>query len=319
MSLSNPPVASFDADGKADPASRVNRNRERSRSRRNVLVALAFLAPSLVGFVTFNAGPLIGSMVISLFEWNLISSPSFIGLENYRRMLFDDPRFWTVMSNTFWFVIGSVPVSVVLGLGVALLLNRGLRALPLLRAAYFVPVVVSVVASSLVWIWLFNPSVGLVNVALRAVGVSNPPDWLTSTTWALPALVIVAIWKNVGYNMVIYLAGLKNIPPELQEAMRADGANRLQRLWHLTLPLLRPTTFFILVISVINSFQVFGLALVMTEGGPGLATNTIVYYIYQQGFQNFRMGYAAALGWALFIVVLAITLLQAAVNKRREA
>jgi multiple sugar transport system permease protein len=296
----------------------LRRKSNSRRTRRNTLIALCFIAPSFIGFLAFTVGPLIASLVVSLFDWNLISSPTFVGIGNYVKLFTADPKFMAVLGNTVLFVIGAVPLSVVLGLAVALLLNAKIKFVSIFRAAYFVPVVISVVASALVWKWLFNSDAGVINSVLSAVGVQHPPEWLASTAWALPAVIIVSIWKNVGYNMVIYLAGLKNIPAELLEAAAIDGASRWQQLWYVTVPMLRPTTFFITVISIINSFQVFGLALIMTNGGPGTATNTIVFYIYQQGFQNFSMGYASAIGWVLFALILVVTLVQGAVNRAQE-
>jgi ABC-type sugar transport system permease subunit len=284
----------------------------------NTMVAYYFLLPAIIGFVIFTAFPLVTSLVISLYEWNTLSSPKFIGFGNFIKIFTQDQIFWIALKNTFWYAVGVVPFSIALGLAAALLLNQKIIGIALWRTVYFLPVMTSTVAISLVWKWLYNPDVGLINVVLREIGVQNPPTWLTSTTWALPSIIIVAIWKTIGYNMVIFLAGLQNVPKELYEAAEIDGSSKWNMFWKITLPLLRPTTFFITVISIIHSFQVFGYALIMTEGGPGASTNTLVLYIYQQGFKYFNMGYASAIAWVLFIILLIVTLIQYYVNLRRE-
>lgn len=289
------------------------------KSNKDLPVAVLFLLPSLIGFVIFTGIPIIAALVLSFYDWNLLTTPKFVGLQNYQNLFGSDPIFLKVLWNTLYFVLGSVPLSIILALIVALLLNQKLKAVAFLRAGYFLPVVSSIVAASLVWKWIFNPDFGIVNDFLRMVGISNPPKWITSTVWAMPSIIIVAIWKNVGYNMVIFLAGLQDIPKDLYEAGEIDGANKWQLFWNITLPMLSPTTFFITVISIIGSFQVFGQALVMTEGGPGISTNTIVFYIYQNAFVFFKMGYAAASAWVLFFIILLFTIIQARIGKKRGA
>jgi len=283
------------------------------------MVAYYFLLPSILGFAIFTAIPLVASLVISFYEWNTLSVPRFIGIGNFAKIFTEDQIFWIALKNTFWYAVGVVPFSIALGLAAALLLNQPIMGIALWRTIYFLPVMTSTVAISLVWKWLYNPDVGLINVFLRGIGIQEPPTWLTSTTWALPSIMIVAIWKTIGYNMVIFLAGLQNVPKELYEAAEIDGSSKWNMFWKITLPLLRPTTFFITVISIIHSFQVFGYAFIMTEGGPGASTNTLVLYIYQQGFKYFNMGYASAVAWVLFIILLAVTVTQYYVNHRRGA
>jgi ABC-type sugar transport system permease subunit len=285
----------------------------------NTMVAYYFLLPAIIGFAIFTAVPLVTSLVISLYEWNTLSSPKFVGFGNFIKIFTQDQIFWIALENTFWYAVGVVPFSIALGLAAALLLNQKIVGIALWRTVYFLPVMTSTVAISLVWKWLYNPDVGLINVLLRGIGIQEPPTWLTSTTWALPSIIIVAIWKTIGYNMVIFLAGLQNVPKELYEAAEIDGSSKWNMFWEITLPLLQPTTFFITVISIIHSFQVFGYALIMTEGGPGVSTNTLVLYIYQQGFKYFNMGYASAIAWVLFIILLMVTMIQYYVNHRREA
>jgi multiple sugar transport system permease protein len=212
-------------------------------------------------------------------------------------------------------VLGTVPAGIVQSLQLALAMNSPVPGITACRAIFFVPVITSSVAVAMIWRWLYNRDFGLINTGLIALGLPAIP-WLSSTAWAMPAVILMAVWKRLGYDMVIYLAGLQAIPPQLYEAAEIDGAGRWHRFWYITLPLLTPTTFFILVISIIGSFQVFDLAFVLTSGGPGNATNTIVMYVYNQAFQFFHMGYAAAIAWILFTVILTITLIQWRIQKR---
>lgn len=281
--------------------------------------AALFLLPSFLGFLVFTALPIVAALILSLYKWDLITQPKFIGLDNYKNLFASDPIFYRVLLNTFYFVAGAVPLGIALGLAAALLLNQKLKGVAFFRAGYFLPVISSIVAASLVWKWIFNPDVGMINSFLMAVGIRNPPKWIASTTWAMPSIIIVAVWKNIGYNMVIFLAGLQDIPKELYEAANIDGTSRWQTFRHITIPLLAPTTFFITVISIINSFQVFGQALVMTEGGPGISTNTIVFFIYQNAFKFFNMGYASAVAWVLFFIVLVFTLIQSRIAHKKGA
>lgn len=274
-----------------------------------------FLLPNIIGFLLFSLVPVVATLAISTLNWDLIQAPEFVGVDNYVTLLTNDGIFQQVLGNTFYFVAGVVPASIVLSLLLALAMNNGLRGISIFRAIFFIPVITSSVAVAMLWRWLYNTDYGLINVGLIAVGLPAIP-WLSSTEWAMPAVIIMAVWKNLGYNMVIYLAGLQGIPPTLYEAAALDGANSWARFRDVTLPMLGPTTFFILVISIINSFQVFDLAFILTQGGPGIATNTIVMYIYNQGFQFFQMGYAAAIAWVLFIAIFLITLLQMWLQKR---
>lgn len=272
--------------------------------------AWLFLTPSLLLFVVFVALPVLAAFGISFSDWDLFTAPHFAGVENYLNLILSDPIFHKVLLNTLLYVIGTVPVQMLLALGVALLLNRGVWGEGVLRVIYFLPVVSSTVAVSLVWSWIFNSNFGILNAILSALGVQNPPVWLGNTNTALIALIIVAIWQGLGYSMVLFLAGLQGIPQDVYEAGALDGAVGWRRTLYLTLPLLSPTTFFVTIVSLIGSFQVFDLAFVMTKGGPANATNTIVYYIYQNAFENYRMGYASAAAMILFVIILAITLVQ---------
>jgi multiple sugar transport system permease protein len=283
---------------------------------REAIAGYLFLLPNIIGFLAFTVLAVVASAAISLTNWDLLSSAEFIGLENYRALIFDDPLFRTVLWNTFYFTMGSVPASIVIALGLALALNTGIRALPWFRAAYFLPVITATVVVALIWRWFYNPDFGVLNHLLYQLGVDNPPNWLATQAWAMPAVIIVAVWKQVGYNMVIFLAGLQAIPQDLYEAAAIDGAGRWQRFWNITLPLLTPTTFFILVISVIGSLQAFDAILILTDGGPANATRTIVYHIWQQAFVYLEMGYAAAVSWILFFFIFLFTLLQWRLQQR---
>lgn len=272
-------------------------------------VAWLFLAPSLILFTTFTGLPVLAAFLISFTQWDLFNPPRFVALGNYLTLA-RDGIFGKVMGNTAYFVLASVPAQMVLGLLCALALNRGIKGQTFFRVAYFLPVVTSTIAAALVWAWLFNSNFGLINALLGALGISDPPRWLGSTAWAMPAVITVSVWQNVGYAMVLFLAGLQNIPRDLYDAGAIDGAEGWKRFLYITLPLLSPTTFFVLIISIIGSFQVFELVFVMTNAGPANATNTLVFYIYQNGFQFYQMGYASAAAMVLFLIVLVATLVQ---------
>jgi multiple sugar transport system permease protein len=270
--------------------------------------AIFFLSPSLIGFLAFTIFPVVASLGLSFVKWNLIHPPAFIGVGNYTRAL-DDIMFWRVLKNTVVYTLGTVPSAMVLSLALALALNQRIRGVTLFRGLYYLPVVAPMVAVTMVWRWLYNVNFGVINYVLSLVGVSAIP-WLTSTRWAMPSVIIMSVWKGLGSGMVIYLAGLQGIPQHLYDAASVDGANAWQRFRHITLPMLATTTFFVMVTSVISSFQVFGQVFVLTRGGPANATSTMVYYIFQNAFQSFRMGYASALSWLLFAAVFVFTLIQ---------
>lgn len=278
-------------------------------ARREALVAYAFLLPNLLGFLAFTLLPVVAALLISFTQWDLLRPAQWVWFDNYVR-LWNDPLFHRVLRNTLIYVLGTVPVQMLLALLVALALNQRIPGQLFFRTAFFMPVVASTVAVALVWRWIYHADFGLLNSALYALGVSDPPSWLSSSRWALPAVIIMSIWQQIGFSMVLFLAGLQGVPQTLYEAARIDGAGPWQRFRFITLPLLSSTTFFVLVIGIINSFQVFDQALVMTNGGPANATNTIVFNIYRYGFQFFQMGYAAAMAWVLFAMIFIVTLVQ---------
>jgi multiple sugar transport system permease protein len=285
-------------------------SRWRTWRRRYDLEGYLFLAPDLVGTLVFAVGPVCAALALGLFAWDILTPPRFVGLDNYRALLLDDPVFRQVLFNTSTYVLGTVPVRTALALLLAIALNQQLRGLSVFRAAYFLPTITSAVAAATVWRWIYEPNFGLLNSLLYAIGVQHPPTWLSSPAWAMPALIVLGVWQGLGFQMVIFLAGLQGIPTHLYEAAAIDGADWWARFRHITLPLISPTTFFVLIISVIGSYQVFDSAFVLTEGGPGYATTTLVYYIYEYAFQFFKMGYAAAMAWILFAIVFVLTVLQ---------
>jgi multiple sugar transport system permease protein len=277
---------------------------------REAIAGYLFLLPNLLGFLIFTVLAVGASAVISMTDWDLLSRPKFVGLDNYVKLLSGDPLFRKVLLNTFYFTFVSVPLTVVISLALALALNQGIRGLALYRAAYFMPVITAMVVVALIWRWFYNPDFGVLNYLLNQLGIRRPPNWLADQRWAMPAVMIMAIWKHVGYNMVIFLAGLQAIPTNLYEAASIDGAGRWERFRYVTLPMLTPTTFFVLVISLIGSLQVFDAVLVLTDGGPANATRTIVFHIWEQAFRFLHMGYAAAIAWILFFIIFLITLVQ---------
>ena len=297
------------------------RHKLSSVKRRETLWAYTFLGPVLFFLIVLVLFPILFSFWISLHDWSLIPRDfPFIGFANYVEAI-KDPLSLKSLRNTLFYTIGAVPVSMILSLALALIMNQ--KNLPLrtfYRTVYFIPVITSWVAVSFVWIWMFEPRWGLVNSFLGLFGISGLP-WLASPTWALPAIMIVAIWKGLGYNMVIFLAGLQGIPREMYEAAQIDGANGWQRFWSITLPLLNPTIVFITVTAVIGSLQVFTPAVVMTTrqgeaGGPIDSTRVMVYHIYATAFRYTRLGYGAALAFLLFALILIITLVQLRLTQR---
>lgn len=274
-----------------------------------------YLLPTVIGLLLFSAGAVAVSFLMSFTHWDVITPPEWIWLENYLALWGSD-LFWEVVRNTVVFVLMAVPLSVSASLALALAANTGLRGIVFFRTAYFLPVVSSMIAVALVWSWIYNPEYGLLNYLLRALFGINGPAWLDSTAWALPAMVIVTVWKGLGYSMVIFLAGLQSIPEDLYHAATIDGAGVWRKFRHITLPMLSPTTFFVIVITLINSFQVFEQTYVLTKGGPANATLTMSYYIYQNAFQFFQMGKAAALSYVLFAAIFIVTLIQFRIQKR---
>lgn len=276
-----------------------------SQRAREELTAYLFLSPWLFGFLVFTLGAMVFSFGLSLFDSDLLSTAEFIGAKNYVDLA-QDPLFFQSLKVTFWYTALTVPLGTVLALLLALMLNQKLAGVGLWRTIYFLPWVVAGVPVALIWNWVLNPQTGLVNQALRLVGIEGP-RWFVSEQWAVPGLVIIALWES-GRNLLLYLSGLQSIPTEIQEAARIDGAGPLRTFFSVTLPLLTPTVFFNLIINIINSFQVFSNVYVLTQGGPNNATLTFVVYLYRQSFQLFHFGYASAIAWVVFAIILVFTL-----------
>jgi len=286
-------------------------------NRNEFYTALICLFPSLVIGMTFVIIPIIMVIYLSFTKWDLISeTKDFIGLANYI-YLFKNPKFLKSISNTFYFAAVQIPLDLVFSLFFAFLLDKKIRGLRFFRAIYFAPVVTSMVAVSAIWLWFYDPQFGLFNYILKQIGFS-PLKWLYDPNWAMPAIVIMSVWKGLGYNIVIFLAGLQNIPESYYEAADIDGASNWKKFQYITLPLLSPVTYFVILISIINSFKVFTQISVMTpRGGPLYSTGVMVFYIYQQGFEGYKIGRASAAAMILFLGVLAITFVQKRVGEKR--
>ncbi len=281
--------------------------RPRLPCRRETLQALLCLLPSVVFLATFTHWPILRSIWLSLYRWNLADpEPVFAGLANYGRM-FGDPVFLKVLGNTSWYAAGTVLPSIALGLLLALLLNRRIRGVSILRPAFFYPTLIPTAAAAMIWVVLFAPGYGLVNYYLRAFG-GRGVEWLNDASWAMWALIVVGVWKHAGQYMLIFLAGLQAIPTELYEAAVTEGATWRQTLIRITLPLLGPMTFFVGIIAVIDSFQAVDQVYIMTKGGPYDSTNVMLYYIYQHTFQYADFGYGATLSTFLLVVLLVFTI-----------
>lgn len=271
-----------------------------------------FILPSLIGFSLLTLIPILLSLIISFTEWNFLTGLSgikFIGIGNYIDM-WSDRWFTDSLKNNLIFAVVTVPAIMFFSLIAALALDKGTFFRGPIRLMIFMPYVSSAVAIAIVWGILYDPSRGPINQFLSSIGIDNPPGWLSDSSWALPALIILTVWMYIGYNMVIYLAGLQNIPKSLYEAAKIDGAGAFTQIFKITLPLLSPTTFFVLVTCIIQSFQVFIAVFIMTQGGPGTSTTVLTFYIYQAGFSFYRMGYASAMAWILFIIIFIVTLIQ---------
>jgi len=278
------------------------------------LIVAGFLAPSLIPLFLFLVAPIVSSVGLSFLSWDLLTPPRWVGLANYRGLL-HDAQFHSALLHTLYFVGGYLPLVFFGGLAIALALHQRLRAVAWLRTIYFLPVVTSWVVVALVWKWLLNPQYGIVNRLLGFVGIHGPGWWL-DPHWAMPSIIFASAWKDLGFTMVIFLAGLQAIPEEYYEAAKLDGAGRWSRFRNVTFPLLSPASFFVVVISLINNIQVFDQVYVMTQGGPAGASTVVVQQIVQNAFSYGRMGYAAAMSWVLFAVILIVTVVQLRLQRR---
>jgi len=303
VASSLPPTAAAPAVG-----ARTSARRRWRRWRGLILVT-----PWLIGFLAFELLPFAASLAISMTDWNIAASPSFIGLENYRELLVDDELFHRSIVNTLYYAAFHIVGTIVLSFLAATLLNQKVRAMPLWRTMYYLPSITTGVATSVVWIWLLQPQ-GLINQGLGALGIAGP-NWLLATAWAMPSLILISFW-NIGGPMIIFLAGLQGVPQTLYEAAEVDGAGPVGRFFNITIPLMTPYIFLVMILQVIGSFQVFTQALVMTEGGPAHATTFVMLVLYWAGWQWLRMGYASAIAWVLMAVIMTMTVLQFTLARR---
>jgi len=281
--------------------------------RGETVLAWAMVSPWLAGFLFLTAFPMVASLVLSFMDWDMLSAPEWVGLANYEKLFFTDPLALHSLKITIIFSLVSIPLNIVFGLAIAMLLNTNIRGLSVFRTVYYLPAILSGVAVAILWQWIFSTEFGLLNTALRLFGVEGPA-WLGSKIWVIPAFVVMRLW-SVGGGMVIYLAGLQAIPTDLYEAAEIDGANWWQRILRITLPMLSPTIFFQLITGVIFSMQIFTEAFIMTNGGPANASLFYMLYLYRQAFQFFKMGYASALAWVLFVAILLLTIILFATAK----
>lgn len=278
--------------------------------------AILFLSPTLLVFSAFILFPVLFSFYLSFHKWNMFSQErAFVGLENYTRVL-QSAEFWSVLKNTAVYTLGTVPLNMAFALLVAYFLHKKVFGKKFLRTAFFTPVIISAVAAAVIWRWIYEPNFGLLNYFLSWFGLPSV-NWLNDPTAAMSALIIMGVWKTFGVNMVLFAAGLEAIPQHYYEAAEIDGAGKWSKFWKITLPLLSPTTFFIVVMSIIGSFQVFDIVYVLTSGGPLGTTKVLVFYLYEQAFKFFEMGYASAVAYLLFALIFILTLLQIRFLQRR--
>ncbi len=301
------PVVQLDVVEAVERTARAGRLSTR-RQRGDALWGLFFIAPQLIGILAFSLIPVVYAFVLSVMTWDGLGAREFIGLANFRSQ-FADPNFRAALLHTLVYTLIAVPGSVILSLLAALAVNH-VKGKTFYRTIFFLPTITSSVAVSMVWLWMLNGDFGLINVFLREQLALDPPNWLVSSTWVIPAVALVAVWAGLGFNMVIFLAGLQGIPVTYLEAAQIDGASKWRQFWNITLPLLSPTTFFVTIISIIASFQVFDMIYVMTGGGPGTESTTMVFHIYELAFVDFTFGLSAAAAVVLFALVMAATLFQ---------
>ncbi|WP_457942969.1 carbohydrate ABC transporter permease [Caproiciproducens sp. LBM24188] len=283
----------------------------KGRKRRNNLIAYSFIAPNFIGFAVFTLVPILMAVGLSFMKWNgsAVQGPQFVGLANYAK-LFTDSRFKQAFINTVIYTVATVPLTMITSLLLAVILNQKIFARNFFRTISFFPYVASLVAVAAVWNALFSPEKGPVNQVLRAIGISNPPGWAVDPNWAMATLILFSVWKNMGYYMIMYLAGLQSISPELYEAAGLDGANTVQKFRYVTLPQLGNTSFLVLIMVTIQCFKVYDVVLMITNAGPGTKTLVLVFHIYNVAFKQWDLGYASAISMVLFLMVLIVTIVQ---------
>lgn len=293
--------------GETDMRRKLKERRVRSLIGREVMEFYIYISPWLIGLIVFTLGPILASLALSFTSWDVLTPAQFIGIENYRTCFFEDDLFWKSLSVTFYYLL-SVPIRLSVGLIIALLLNQKIKAMAFFRTIYYLPSVISSVAVALLWLWIFNPDFGLFNYLLWRLFHIHGPAWLFDERWVIPSFIIMSLW-GVGGNMIIYLAALQGVPTILYEAAELDGATPWTTFWHITIPMISPAILFSLIMNIIASFQVFTPGFIMTNGGPNNASLFYVLYLYRNAFQYFKMGYASALAWILFLLILTFTLI----------
>ena len=285
---------------------------KRRAAGKEFLWGVGFILPSFLGFLVFTFIPVIISLALSFTDWNFLEGVKgikFTGFDNYIK-LFKDEWFLASYKNNIVFTLVTVPVCICLGLVIANLVDKYVFCGGVIRVMLFIPYIASVVAVCTVWMVLFQPNYGPINQILRAVGIDNPPGWLVDFKWSLPSVMIVYIWQQIGYYVVVFIAGLKGIPTDVYEAAQIDGASGIRQFFSITVPLVSPTTFFLAIMGIIGSFKVFDHISVLTQGGPGNSTSVMAFYIYRAAFEDYKMGYANTLAWAMFLLIFVITLIQ---------
>lgn len=291
-------------------------SKKRSLARKKNLVAYSFILPNLIGFFIFTFIPIVFSLLLSFCEWDSGNPVKFVGLKNFITMFTNDTSFWIALKNTLYYTVVTVPVTLALSLFLAILMNKNLKGRVFFRSVLFFPYVASLVAVAVVWMALFNPDRGPVNGLLMALGVSNPPRWAASTTWAMPTIIGLTVWKGMGYYMIVYLAALQGVSGDLYEAASLDGAGRWQQFLHITWPCVTPTAFFILMMLMVSTFKSYDIMYITTQGGPGEATKVLAYHIFNSAFVSSRFGYASAVAMVLFVIIMGVTLIQFKGEKR---
>ena len=305
------------SDTSAKAAAAAAPKKKGSLQRHRTLIAYSFLLPNLIGFMVFTFVPIAFSLVLSLCDWGAGNTGiKFVGLDNFIQMFTQDKSFWISLKNTLYYTVVTVPVTLLIALLLAILVNKPIKGRTFFRSVFFFPYVASLVAVAVVWMALFNPDKGPVNSILMALGIANPPRWAASQTWAMPTIIGLTVWKGMGYYMIVYLAGLQGVNPELYEAAALDGANKWQQFLNVTWPCITPTTFFNLIMLIVATFKSYDIMYITTQGGPGEATKVLAYHIYNSAFVSGKFGYASAVAMILFVIVACVTLIQFRVEKR---
>jgi multiple sugar transport system permease protein len=290
--------------------------RRRRKRHSDAPAAALFLLPNAVGFLVFTVAPVIVSLVISFYSWPLTGSSHFVGIGNYRALFTNDPTFRAAILNTLYFVVVYVPLNVTVSLGLAVWLRGYSRSRRVLRVVFFVPVLTPLVADSVVWSLLYANRNGLIDSTIHGIFGVQGPEWLSAPQWAMPSIIFMSVWQGFGYNMLLFTAAIHAVPELYYDAARVDGASRWRMFRSVTVPLISPSLFFGIMLTVITSFQIFTQAYVLTDGGPGTSSMTIVYWLFDKAFNDYALGYASAIAWVLFVIVIIFTLVQMRLQRR---